>query len=165
MANVLIIGCGYVGSALGAALAGEDHLVWGMRRNPENLPESIKPLGADVHDKDLSDFLPKGLDFIFYTLSSGGGGEPATGRRMPMDPEISSKRLIKKEKDPSEFSSPRARPSTRKPMVAGWMRNHLRSQPIIRAASCWKASVLYWRATIPPPSCVSRAFTAPAARD
>ena len=75
MANVLIIGCGYVGSVLGAALAGEGHLVWGMRRNPENLPESIKPLGTDVHDKDLSDFLPKGLDFIFYTLSSGGGGE------------------------------------------------------------------------------------------
>ena len=79
MANVLIIGCGYVGSALGAALAGEGHLVWGMRRNTENLPESIKPLGADVHDKYLSDFLPEGLDFIFYTLSSGGGGE--TGYR------------------------------------------------------------------------------------
>ena len=63
MANVLIIGCGYVGSALGAALAGEGHLVWGMRRNPENLPESIKPLGADVHDKDLSDFPPQGPRF------------------------------------------------------------------------------------------------------
>ncbi len=75
MANILIIGCGYVGAALGAALAGEGHLVRGMRRNPESLPESIMPLRADVHDKDLCDLLPEGLDFIFYTLSSGGGGE------------------------------------------------------------------------------------------
>ena len=75
MANVLIVGCGYVGAALGAKLAAQGHLVRGMRRNPESLPESIKPLRADIHDKDLSDLLPEGLDFIFYTLSSGGGGE------------------------------------------------------------------------------------------
>ncbi len=75
MANVLIIGCGYVGVALGKALASEGHHVRGMRRNPENLPESIMPLRADIHDKDLGDLLPDGLDFIFYTLSSGGGGE------------------------------------------------------------------------------------------
>ena len=75
MANVLIVGCGYVGAALGAALAGENHLVWGMRRNPEKLPESIEPLSADIHDKNLGGLLPEGLDFIFYTLSSGGGGE------------------------------------------------------------------------------------------
>ena len=75
MANILIAGCGYVGAALGALLAGEGHLVCGMRRNPENLPESIEPLRADVHDDNLASLLPEGLDFIFYTLSSGGGGE------------------------------------------------------------------------------------------
>ena len=75
MANVLIVGCGYVGVALGVALAAEGHLVRGMRRNPESLPESIKPLRADIHDKDLGNLLPHGLDFVFYTLSSGGGGE------------------------------------------------------------------------------------------
>ena len=72
---MLIIGCGYVGAALGKALAAQGHLVRGMRRNPESLPESIKPVRADIHDKDLIDLLPEGLDFIFYTLSSGGGGE------------------------------------------------------------------------------------------
>ena len=75
MANVFIVGCGYVGEALGVALAGEGHRVWGMRRNPQNLPESIKPLRADIHDNNLSDLLPDGLDFIFYTVASGGGGE------------------------------------------------------------------------------------------
>ena len=75
MANVLIVGCGYVGAALGVVLAGEGHLVWGMRRNPENMPQSIKPLSADIHDNNLADLLPEGLDFIFYTLSSGGDGE------------------------------------------------------------------------------------------
>ena len=75
MANVLIAGCGYVGAALGALLAGEGHLVRGMRRNPENLPESIQPLRADIHDEGLADLLPEGLDYIFYTVASGGGGE------------------------------------------------------------------------------------------
>ena len=75
MANVLIVGCGYVGSALGAVLSGKGHLVWGMRRNPENLPESIQPLSADIHDKELGNLLPEDLDFIFYTIASGGGGE------------------------------------------------------------------------------------------
>lgn len=75
MANVLIVGCGYVGAALGTRLAAEGHLVRGMRRNPVSLPESIRPLRADIHNEDLSDLLPDGLDFIFYTLASGGGGE------------------------------------------------------------------------------------------
>ena len=75
MANVLITGCGYVGAALGVLLAGEGHFVRGMRRNTDNLPESIKPIKADIHDEDLADLLPEGLDFIFYAVASGGGGE------------------------------------------------------------------------------------------
>ncbi len=74
MANVLILGCGYVGTALGAVLGAEGHIVWGMRRNPENLPDPIRPLRVDIHQGTLPDALPDNLDFIFYAISSGGGG-------------------------------------------------------------------------------------------
>lgn len=100
MANVLIIGCGYVGAALGTKLAAEGHLVRGMRRNPENLPGSITPLRADVHDKDLGNLLPEGLDFIFYTLSSGGGGEAGYRAAYADGPKNLLKAIDKKGENP-----------------------------------------------------------------
>ena len=103
MANVLIVGCGYVGVALGKALAAEDHQVRGMRRNPESLPESIKPVKADIHDKDLGDLLPDGLDFIFYTLSSGGGGEAGYRAAYAEGPKNLLKAIDKKGERPGRI--------------------------------------------------------------
>jgi nucleoside-diphosphate-sugar epimerase len=56
--HVLIAGCGYVGSELGRRLAARGDVVWGLRRNPENLPSSIRPLAADLLDPDLGSVLP-----------------------------------------------------------------------------------------------------------
>jgi nucleoside-diphosphate-sugar epimerase len=70
MANVLIAGCGYVGTALGTRLASEGHVVWGLRRRPDALPSSIRPFVADLTVPETLRALPPGLDFVFYTASA-----------------------------------------------------------------------------------------------
>lgn len=69
MAQVLIAGCGYVGEALGAYLAAEGHVVWGLRRHPEGLPSKVHPLAADLTIPKTLHRLPAGLDFVFYTAA------------------------------------------------------------------------------------------------
>jgi nucleoside-diphosphate-sugar epimerase len=70
MANVLIAGCGYVGTALGTRLASEGHVVWGLRRRPDALPSSIRSFVADLTVPEALRALPPGLDFVFYTASA-----------------------------------------------------------------------------------------------
>ncbi len=77
MARVLIAGCGYTGAALGLRLAGEGHIVWGLRRRAEGLPPGILPLGADLTDPRSLKSLPPGLDSVFYTAGADGSGEEA----------------------------------------------------------------------------------------
>ena len=70
MSGVLIIGCGYVGTALGIELSMSGFQVWGMRRDPSRLPASIQPLACDL--AELSKFsLPCQPDYIFYMPSAG----------------------------------------------------------------------------------------------
>ncbi len=69
MAQVLIAGCGYVGEALGACLAAKGHVVWGLRRHPENLPSKVHPLAGDLTVPKTLHRLPAGLDFVFYTAA------------------------------------------------------------------------------------------------
>ena len=70
-ARVLIAGCGYVGGALGRALAAEGHAVYGLRRSPR-VETGIQPICADLCDPDSLRALPPDLDFVFYTASAGG---------------------------------------------------------------------------------------------
>jgi len=70
MANVLIAGCGYVGTALGTRLASEGHVVWGLRRRPDALPSSIRPFVADLTVPETLEALPPRLEFVFYTASA-----------------------------------------------------------------------------------------------
>jgi nucleoside-diphosphate-sugar epimerase len=69
MARVLIAGCGYVGSAVGIRLAAEGHLVWGLRRKPQDLGRGIQPVRADLTKPETLD-VPGQLDFVIYTAAA-----------------------------------------------------------------------------------------------
>lgn len=62
--RILIVGCGDVGCALGERLA-TDHLVYGLRRSIQYIPDAITALEADFCDtRTLSD-LPN-IDILVY---------------------------------------------------------------------------------------------------
>ena len=73
--RVLIAGCGYVGAALGRALADDSHGVWGLRRHPVSLPEEILPITADLGAAASLADLPADLDHVFYMASPGGAAD------------------------------------------------------------------------------------------
>ncbi|MDE2059566.1 MAG: SDR family oxidoreductase [candidate division NC10 bacterium] len=77
MANILIAGCGYIGTALGSLLAAEKHTVWGLRRHPETLPPDIRPVTADLTSPDTLQRLPRAFDYIFYTAAPDTHDEAA----------------------------------------------------------------------------------------
>ena len=77
MARVLIVGCGYVGSVLGSRLAAEGHTVWGLRRDPAGLPESITGIGCDLGDSELETRLPDEVDWVFYAVGADSFTESA----------------------------------------------------------------------------------------
>lgn len=75
--QVLIAGCGYVGSELGRRLAAAGHTVWGMRRRPEGLPDGLLPLAADLADPASLAGLPEGLDWVVYAAAADGFDDAA----------------------------------------------------------------------------------------
>lgn len=75
--RVLIVGCGYVGVALGAELARLGHSVFGLRRTTEGQEElqarGMHPLAGDItRPQDLAR-LPGPFDWVINTVSSGKG--------------------------------------------------------------------------------------------
>lgn len=75
MARVLIAGCGYVGSALGARLVGKGNEVWGLRRRPHTLPQGILPIEADLSVARTLTELPPRLDHVVYAVSPSGSDD------------------------------------------------------------------------------------------
>lgn len=69
MSTVLIAGCGFVGTRLGVELAAEGATVWGLLPGPDHLPESIRPLRADLTRPETLAGLPPGLDLVFFTAA------------------------------------------------------------------------------------------------
>jgi len=75
---VLILGCGYVGSALGAEMAKRGHEVFVVRRTVANQVElsglGIHPLKADITNLADLQTLPGPFDWVVNTVSSTKGG-------------------------------------------------------------------------------------------
>jgi nucleoside-diphosphate-sugar epimerase len=72
--SVLIAGCGYVGSALGASLAEEGIEVWGIRRDIGALPPGVRGVECDLLDRRAIEQLPRAYDSLVFCLSAGGRG-------------------------------------------------------------------------------------------
>jgi nucleoside-diphosphate-sugar epimerase len=75
---VLIVGCGYLGLALGAELARQRHKVFGLRRSGSTDAElhtaGISPLVGDVTDRASLAKLPASYDWVVNAVSSRKGG-------------------------------------------------------------------------------------------
>ena len=76
--RVLIVGCGYVGLALGAELARQGHEVFGLRRSPGTeaawQAAGLKGLVADITRPEQLTALPQTWDWVVNSVSSSGGG-------------------------------------------------------------------------------------------
>jgi len=72
MTRILIAGCGYVGSALARARVARGDAVWGLRRNPVDLPAGVEPIAADLAVARSLAELPPALDAVVYAASPGG---------------------------------------------------------------------------------------------
>lgn len=71
MKQVLIAGCGDLGTALGMRLAQRGWHVTGLRRDPSALPALITPLAADLlQDQKPADW-PARVDYLIYCPAAG----------------------------------------------------------------------------------------------
>jgi nucleoside-diphosphate-sugar epimerase len=75
--RVLIIGCGYIGLALGARLVRAGHEVFGLRRSVhrgEDLKAAgINPVACDITNPDQLARLPRDCERVVSCVASGGG--------------------------------------------------------------------------------------------
>ncbi len=68
--NVLIAGCGYVGSALAVELVAKGHRVWGLRRDARALPQGVIPIAADLVRRETLDVIDDAIDHVVYAASA-----------------------------------------------------------------------------------------------
>jgi nucleoside-diphosphate-sugar epimerase len=70
--NILIAGCGYVGSALARVRVERGDNVFGLRRTWTDVPSGVVPIAADLAvPRSLAD-LPARIDVVVYAASPGG---------------------------------------------------------------------------------------------
>ena len=67
--RILVAGCGKLGGAIATLLTGQGE-VFGLRRNPDNVPTGIAPLGADLtRPEQVRAVVPDDLDIVIYCLT------------------------------------------------------------------------------------------------
>ncbi|MBC7756051.1 MAG: NAD-dependent epimerase/dehydratase family protein [Bdellovibrio sp.] len=73
MAKVLIIGCGYLGTAIARRLFDAGHSLIGVRRSSQALPHSMQTIQADVtQEKTLCALENLNPNIVIYCVSAGG---------------------------------------------------------------------------------------------
>lgn len=77
MANVLIAGCGYVGTALGLRLVDNGHRVFALRANTKGLPDRFTPLEGRMSSPDDLHRFPYTYDFVVCTIGASAHSEDA----------------------------------------------------------------------------------------
>lgn len=89
--KTLIAGCGDIGCRLASRLIEAGHEVWGIRRNGAKLPGPIRPITADLGDRQRFPELPPDLDYLVYCAAADQRSESAyrhgyiTGLRNTLD--------------------------------------------------------------------------------
>jgi nucleoside-diphosphate-sugar epimerase len=69
--KILLAGCGDIGCRTGLRLAPQFEC-FGLKRNPQNLPDSIVPMAGSVTDLNrLQEVLAEGFDVVVVTLTPG----------------------------------------------------------------------------------------------
>lgn len=67
--GILIAGCGKLGGAIASKLR-ESGRIYGLRRNPDSVPEGVEGIGADLtRPETLVGKLPDNLDTVIYCLT------------------------------------------------------------------------------------------------
>jgi len=67
--RILVAGCGKLGGAIASQLTGMAK-VYGLRRNPDRVPEGVHALGADLMvPEQVHSVLPDNLDIVVYCLT------------------------------------------------------------------------------------------------
>jgi nucleoside-diphosphate-sugar epimerase len=76
--RILIVGCGYLGTAVGKLLVSQDHEVFGLRRTfngaGDLIENGITPLTANIIQREALDDLPSDFDYVITTVSSSSSG-------------------------------------------------------------------------------------------
>lgn len=69
--RVLLVGAGYVASALAPLLVTLGHEVFGLRRSERSLPPSVRPLRGDITKPDSLSDIPEKVDVVVFAVSPG----------------------------------------------------------------------------------------------